>query len=203
MKPVRYRERKSERTRAAILKAAQELFAEFGYARTTVRDIAARAAIDPAMVMRYFGSKDALFARATAIDLKLPDLTQTAPAQFGDTLIRHFLDIWEGLSSTGILTILLRTSASDEDVAAKMRNVFAGQVLPCCTGRRPRRGRHPGRIDRDPTARPCALPLCAEGAAGGRDDAGAHHREFRSAAAAAHERAEPARTGRSRSFVCA
>ena len=122
--------RKSERTRAAILKAAQELFAELGYARTTVRDIAARAAIDPAMVMRYFGSKDALFARATAIDLKLPDLTQTAPAQFGDTLIRHFLDIWEGPSSTGILTILLRTSASDEDVAAKMRNVFAGQVLP-------------------------------------------------------------------------
>ena len=122
--------RKSERTRAAILKAAQELFAELGYARTTVRDIAARAAIDPAMVMRYFGSKDALFARATAIDLKLPDLTRTAPAQFGDTLIRHFLDIWEGPSSTGILTILLRTSASDEDVAAKTRNVFAGQVLP-------------------------------------------------------------------------
>ena len=122
--------RKSDRTRATILKAAQELFAELGYARTTVRDIAARAAIDPAMVMRYFGSKDALFARATAIDLKLPDLTKTAPAQFGDTLIRHFLDIWEGPSSTGILTILLRTSASDEDVAAKTRNVFAGQVLP-------------------------------------------------------------------------
>ena len=122
--------RKSDRTRATILKAAQELFAELGYERTTVRDIAARAAIDPALVMRYFGSKDALFARATAIDLKLPDLTKTAPAQFGDTLIRHFLDIWEGLSSTGILTMLLRTSASDEDVAAKMRNVFAGQVLP-------------------------------------------------------------------------
>ncbi len=122
--------RKSERTRAAILKAAQELFAELGYARTTVRDIAARAAIDPAMVMRYFGSKDALFARATAIDLKLPDLTQTAPAQFGDTLIRHFLDMWEGPSSTGTLTILLRTSASDEDAAAKTREVFAGQVLP-------------------------------------------------------------------------
>lgn len=122
--------RKSERTRATILKAAQELFAELGYARTTVRDIAARAAIDPAMVVRYFGSKDALFARATAIDLRLPDLTRTAPAQFGDTLIRHFLDVWEGPSSNGSLTILLRTSASDEEIAAKTRNVFAGQVLP-------------------------------------------------------------------------
>ena len=122
--------RKSERTRAAILKAAQELFADCGYERATVRDIAARAAIDPAMVMRYFGSKDALFAPATAIDLKLPDLARTAPAQFGDTLIRHFLDVWEGPSSNGSLTILLRTSASDEEIAAKTRNVFAGQVLP-------------------------------------------------------------------------
>jgi AcrR family transcriptional regulator len=127
---LREKSRKSERTRGAILKAAQELFAELGYARTTVRDIAARAAIDPAMVMRYFGSKDALFARATAIDLKLPDLTKTAPEQFGDTLIRHFLDIWEGPSSNGTLIILLRTSASDEDIAAKTRAVFAGQVLP-------------------------------------------------------------------------
>jgi AcrR family transcriptional regulator len=122
--------RKSARTRAAILKAAQELFAELGYERTTVRDIAARAAIDPAMVMRYFGSKDALFARATAIDLKLPDLTRVAPSNFGETLIRHFLDVWEGPSTNGTLTILLRTSVSNEEIAAKVRNVFAGQVLP-------------------------------------------------------------------------
>jgi AcrR family transcriptional regulator len=122
--------RKSERTRGAILQAARELFADLGYARTTVRDIAARAAIDPAMVMRYFGSKDALFARATAIDLKLPDLTKIRPAQLGDTLIRHFLELWEGPASSGTLTILLRTSASDEDAAARMREVFAGQVLP-------------------------------------------------------------------------
>ena len=121
---------KSERTKAAILKAARELFGDLGYERTTVRDIAARAAIDPAMVMRYFGSKDELFARATVVDLKLPDLTRIAPPDFGDTLIRHFLDLWEGPSSSGSLTILLRASASNEDIAAKARSVFAGQVMP-------------------------------------------------------------------------
>jgi AcrR family transcriptional regulator len=122
--------RKSERTREAILKAAQALFAEAGYERATVRDIAARAAIDPAMVIRYFGSKEALFARATVFDLRLPDLSGTRPEQLGETLIQHFLDIWEGPSSNGSFTILLRAAASNEEAADKTRKVFAGQVLP-------------------------------------------------------------------------
>jgi AcrR family transcriptional regulator len=121
---------KSQRTRAAILRAAQELFAELGYERTTVRDIGARASIDPAMVMRYFGSKDELFARATAFDLKLPDLTRIKPTQFGQTLVRHFLELWEGSLSNGSLTILLRASASNDDAAAKMRTIFGSQVMP-------------------------------------------------------------------------
>jgi AcrR family transcriptional regulator len=123
------RARKSERTRDAILKAAQALFAELGYERATVRDIAARAAIDPAMVIRYFGSKDALFARATVFDLRLPDLSRTEPAQLGEALIRHFLEVWEG-PGNGSLTILLRAAASNEEAAEKTRAIFAGQVLP-------------------------------------------------------------------------
>ena len=121
---------KSARTRAAILKAAQELFAGQGYERTTVRDVAARAAIDPAMVMRYFGSKEALFARATAFDLRLPDLTAVARARIGATLVAHFLEVWEGPRSTGSLTSLLRAAASNEDAAATIRTIFGGQVVP-------------------------------------------------------------------------
>ncbi|MCP3805018.1 TetR family transcriptional regulator [Allokutzneria sp. A3M-2-11 16] len=48
-------------TRAAILRAAQGLFVELGYERTTVRAIATRAACNPALVSRYFGGKRALF----------------------------------------------------------------------------------------------------------------------------------------------
>jgi AcrR family transcriptional regulator len=121
---------KSARTRAAILRAAQELFAGQGYERTTVRDVAARASIDPAMVMRYFGSKEALFARATAFDLRLPDLTAVARARIGATLVAHFLEVWEGPRSTGSLTSLLRAAASNEDAAATIRTIFGGQVVP-------------------------------------------------------------------------
>jgi AcrR family transcriptional regulator len=121
---------KSQRTRAAILKAAQELFAGQGYDRTTVRDVAARAAIDPAMVMRYFGSKEGLFARATAFDLHLPDLTQVARHRIGATLVAHFLDVWEGSRSNGSLISLLRAASSSDDAAAAIRTIFGGQVVP-------------------------------------------------------------------------
>lgn len=130
MKDSSRRTAKSERTRADILDAARALFAQLGYERTTVREIAAQANVDPALVIRYFSSKDGLFARAAEFDLQLPDLTKTPSSQLGDTLIRHFLDLWEGPSSKGSLTILLRAAATNQDAAATVRNVFAGQVMP-------------------------------------------------------------------------
>ena len=48
-------------SKVAIWAAASELFAENGFANTGVRDIAARAGVDPALVMRHFGSKVQLF----------------------------------------------------------------------------------------------------------------------------------------------
>ena len=50
------------------------LFASDGYERTTVRAVAAAADADPALVIRYFGSKEGLFAAATVFDLRLPSL---------------------------------------------------------------------------------------------------------------------------------
>jgi AcrR family transcriptional regulator len=121
---------KSQRTKAAILKAAQQLFADPGYERATVRDIAARAAIDPAMVIRYFGSKEGLFARATAFDLRLPNLTVIAKRDIGRTLAGHFVEVWEGSLSNGSLISLLRAAASNEDAANAVRAIFGGQVVP-------------------------------------------------------------------------
>ena len=121
---------KSERTRSAILDAAQRLFAEHGYDGTTVRDIAAQASIDPAMVIRYFGNKDELFAQAAHIKLSLPDLRTVEAAVVGRVLIQHFLSIWEGAGSGKGMAILLRSATSNEYAASKTREIFAAQVRP-------------------------------------------------------------------------
>ena len=51
-------------TKAAILAAARNGFAASGFARTSVRAIAAEAGVDPALVHHYFGTKDELFLAA-------------------------------------------------------------------------------------------------------------------------------------------
>lgn len=122
--------KKSDRTRAAILVAARQLFAKQGYERTTVRDVAERAHIDPAMVIRYFGSKDGLFARAASIDLELPSPEAVDPNDIGQRLIEHFLEIWEGAGSKQGMAVLLRSAASNSFAAGKMREAFLAQVMP-------------------------------------------------------------------------
>ena len=119
--------RRSDATRAAILKAARERFAADGYERATIRAIATDAAIDPSMVMRYFGSKERLFAAAAAFELRLPDLASMPRDEVGARLIGHFYDRWEGDES---LLVLLRTGVSNENVAARMRDIFAAQLGP-------------------------------------------------------------------------
>ncbi|WP_083884871.1 TetR/AcrR family transcriptional regulator [Nocardia thailandica] len=121
--------RRSDRTRAAILTAARNRFAADGYGGTTIRAVAADAGIDPSMVMRYFGSKDGLFAAALDLDLDLPDLAAADPDALGDVLIRRFLAIWEDGDNT-VLLILLRSSITDDAVADRFRRIFAEQVLP-------------------------------------------------------------------------
>ena len=121
---------KSERTRATILEAARQAFASEGYERATIRDIAAAAAIDPAMVIRYFGSKEELFAQVAEFDLRLPDIATIDPHRIGETLVAHFLTIWEGERSDLGLSVLLRSAASNEFAAMRLREIFARQVLP-------------------------------------------------------------------------
>ena len=55
------RKRNAAATRAAMLDAAVCRFARDGYDGASVRDIAADAGVDAALVSRYFGGKEELF----------------------------------------------------------------------------------------------------------------------------------------------
>ncbi len=122
--------RRSDATRAAILRAAQTRFAADGYDRATVRAIAADAQIDPSMVMRYFQSKANLFALAADPDLRLPDLTRVPRRQLGAVLVAHFLERWEGDPADDALLMLLRSAATDASAREQMRHTFESQLVP-------------------------------------------------------------------------
>jgi len=121
-------ERKSDRTRAAILGAARDQFERHGYDRTGIRAIAAAAGIDPSMVIRYFGSKDGLFAAAAQVDLQLPDLTRVPVRQRGHALLEHFMRRWEGDLSDDVLILLLRSAVTNAEAAQRLQAVFQEQL---------------------------------------------------------------------------
>lgn len=119
--------RSSDETKAVILAAARERFGAVGFQGATIRAIAADAGIDPAMVMRYYGNKDKLFAAAAEFDVRFPDFSTIDPAQVGRSLVRHFLERWEGDEA---LVILLRSSTTNGEAAQRMHQIFGAQIRP-------------------------------------------------------------------------
>ncbi len=68
-----------------------------------------------------------LFAAAVDFDLRLPDLSAFPREEVGARLVNHFLTRWE---DDDILKALLRSAASNEGAAERVRSIFAEQVAP-------------------------------------------------------------------------
>jgi AcrR family transcriptional regulator len=124
------RSRNAEATRADILAAARARFGAEGYERTTLRAVAGDVGVDPALVIRYFGSKQDLFAAAAEFTLDLPDLTGLAPDAMAGALLDRFFAVWEADTT---FVALLRAAATSDTAAETMHRVFAGQVVPTLT----------------------------------------------------------------------
>src|SRR3989442_7575669 len=77
--------------------------------------------------MRYFGTKEKLFAAAAEFDRRLPDLAAVPRDAIGSLLVGHFLDRWE---SDDTLQALLRAAVSHQVAVARLRAIFATQVMP-------------------------------------------------------------------------
>lgn len=103
-------------SKAAIHLAATELFAENGFANTPVRDIASRAGVDPALVMRHFGSKEKLFLQT--MELAAEDVLQfDGPLEtLGERIVRFVL----GTDNRVRATYLALVRASDANSVQTM-----------------------------------------------------------------------------------
>ncbi|MGI8721644.1 MAG: TetR family transcriptional regulator [Geodermatophilaceae bacterium] len=120
---------RSQPARKAILAAARRRFTRDGYERTTIRAVAADAGVDPAMVMRYYQSKEGLFGAAVDIDLHLPDLTDVPLDEISGLLARHFVNRWEGDLADEAIMVMLRSSVTNPKAAERLRSVFGLQVV--------------------------------------------------------------------------
>lgn len=120
------RPRNAAATREAILAAARAAFARDGYDRVGVRDIAAAAGVNAALVIRYFGSKEGAFREALAEGFDLEELLGAADrARVGELLARYVLQKEDAAGGEGLtpMLILLRSTASEHG-AALLRQVI-------------------------------------------------------------------------------
>ena len=133
MNPARPRGRRpgAPETRAEILDAALALFAERGFERATVRAIAARAGVDPAMVHHYFGTKEDLLAASITLPEEvgvITDLIREGTLEEAEALVRALLSLWDDPRVRSTMQALLRVGMSHERAAVTLRDTFADQT---------------------------------------------------------------------------
>lgn len=119
------RHQDSASTRHAILEAAAALFAERGFDRTTVRDIAERAGANQALLFRYFGSKDKLFAAALARN-RDRQLLDVEPDRLLDEMLRGIVTPESPEQRNRALEAVLRSMGTDSGATA-LRQEFGDE----------------------------------------------------------------------------
>ena len=105
-------------TRGEILDAARQVFSEYGFERATIRRIAQRAVVDPALVHHYFGSKQDLFLAVVQPPFD--------PAEFVPSVLAGDLDgLGERLASMFIA--ILEDDAAGPAVISMVRGAMGGE----------------------------------------------------------------------------
>jgi AcrR family transcriptional regulator len=130
--------RSTEEVRQLILDAATELFAERGYAQTSIRDIATRTDISVSVLYRQFSSKDELYS-ATLLAPFLESFEEFAAAwssqidsPWGDEeLIGEFVrDLYSSLTTNRklLVTLLAASDDADNDLLAQARDSLTASL---------------------------------------------------------------------------
>ena len=121
-------------TREAILAAGRERFAEQGYERVRMRDVAMDAGVDVALVTYHFGSKDGLFAAALEMpepmaELMAEVLGDGTADDFAERFLRRVIEVWDDERTGGALVALVRSAMSHPPAAERLRAFVQAELL--------------------------------------------------------------------------
>ncbi len=120
-------------TREAMLEAARGVFAQAGYDRATIRDIAGAAGVDPALVRHYFRNKEGLFVAAMELpfdtDTILAAVTDGDRERTGERVASLLLLVWDNTETRNPLLALVRSAVSNEDAARMLREFVAATIF--------------------------------------------------------------------------
>ena len=119
-------------TREAVAEAARRQFAELGYDRATLRGIAGEAGVDAALVVRFHGSKEALFREVMALPPAVAEgmagLADGPKATVGRRLAQIVVGMLEDPRSRSIVIGRIRSASSHPDAAALVRETVSRDV---------------------------------------------------------------------------
>jgi AcrR family transcriptional regulator len=115
----------SAATREALLEAAGRVFDERGYERATTREIGERAGVDPAMIARYFDSKEGLFLAAIA---EMGSAEEDSIEPEPEKLLAYLLERWDERGHSPISRALASPVLTDE-VRAQVQGAVSQRLL--------------------------------------------------------------------------
>lgn len=117
-----HRPRNAAATRNAILEAAMSRFSQESYDQVGMRDIARDVGVDPALISRYFGSKEDLFAAVMDQCGNGKDLMEGERASWGERVAGELLDEPTNACKLQGLLILLRSISSPKAMDVVQRS---------------------------------------------------------------------------------
>lgn len=122
-------------TREAIVAAARAEFGDRGFSGATMRSIAARAGVDPALIHHYFGTKQGLFSEVLLIGMgparqALPRMLAGPRDEAGRRIVRTFLELYEDPSVRDPMIALMRSAMTSPEAAALAASLIGEEMLP-------------------------------------------------------------------------
>lgn len=121
------RRRDADATRRALLDAAGALFDERGYDRATIREIGDRAGVDPALIARYFGGKEALYLAVLADEERIARL-QPAVADL-TAIAQRLIGRWDVAGSSPVRRALSDPAPAEGERLDQLRRIVRPGIL--------------------------------------------------------------------------